>query len=103
MISAEEAATLITDVADAVHHAHERGIVHRDLKPANILLDSQGRPHIADFGLAVSSSPSSDQPGRVCGTARYMSPEQVRGEMDRLDVRTDVWSLGVILYELFTG
>jgi len=101
--SPAEAAGLIARVADALHYAHKKGFVHRDLKPGNILIDDQGHPHITDFGLAVSEDSQRLQAGQVAGTPAYMSPEQVRGETHRLDGRTDIWSLGVILYELFTG
>jgi len=98
-----EAAELIAAVADAVHHAHRNGFVHRDLKPENILFDREGRPHLADFGLAVHESEQRDLAGHVSGTWPYMAPEQVRGEVHRLDGRTDIWGLGVILYRLLTG
>ncbi len=98
-------AALLLDVAEALHYAHERGLVHRDLKPANLLIDDQGRAHIADFGLAVQQSVLSagGRDGEVVGTPHYMAPEQVRGESHRLDGRTDVWSLGVVGYQLLTG
>jgi serine/threonine protein kinase/Flp pilus assembly protein TadD len=97
-----EAAALTISVAEAVAAAHEKGFVHRDLKPSNILLDELGRPHVADFGLAVHESLQGRR-GERSGTPEYMSPEQVRGESDCLDGRSDIWSLGVVLYELLTG
>ncbi|HEV3025755.1 MAG TPA: serine/threonine-protein kinase [Pirellulales bacterium] len=97
------AAKLLADVADALHYAHQHRFVHRDIKPANILLDEQGRPHVADFGLAVSEETQGQLAGQIAGTPAYMSPEQVRGETHRLDGRADIWSLGVIAYQLLTG
>jgi serine/threonine protein kinase len=99
-----ESCQIIAQAADAIHHAHKRGFVHRDLKPENILLGEQERTaKIADFGLALHDD--IQRKGRVpsAGTVAYMAPEQVRGETDRLDGRTDIWALGVILYEMLTG
>ncbi len=93
----------MAQAAEALSYAHEQGLVHRDLKPANILMDRQGRPHIADFGLAVHEDDRWPNRWEVAGTPPYMAPEQVRGESHRLDGRTDLWGLGVILYQMLTG
>jgi serine/threonine protein kinase/formylglycine-generating enzyme required for sulfatase activity len=98
--SAQDVARLMIDVAEAVGYAHRRGFFHRDLKPANILVDTQGQPHVADFGLALHVGAQHQHRDELAGTRAYMSPEQVRGEAHRLDGRSDIWSLGVILYEL---
>ena len=97
------AVEMLIAVGDAMSFAHEKRLVHRDLKPENILLDERGKPHIADFGLAVHEDDRWPMRGEVAGTPAYMAPEQVRGESHRLDGRTDVWALGVILYRMLTG
>jgi serine/threonine protein kinase len=96
-----EAAVIVAQIADALHTAHEQRLVHRDIKPSNILMDAHGGVYLADFGAAVQES-SSNVIGFV-GTPAYMSPEQARGEGHRVDFRTDVFALGVVLYELLTG
>jgi WD40 repeat protein len=100
-----QAAELVAQTAEALDYAHHHGIIHRDLKPSNILLDEAGQPHVMDFGLAKRQTSESalTQEGDVLGTPAYMSPEQARGEASRVDARTDVYSLGVVLYELLTG
>ncbi len=97
------AVDLLIKVADAIHFAHGHGFYHRDLKPGNILLDERGEPRVVDFGLAVHETGQDRLQGDVSGTPPYMSPEQFRGDVHRLDGRTDIWSLGVVLYELLTG
>lgn len=97
-----EAVEILAKVAEAVHAAHQRGLVHRDLKPSNILLDESREPKVVDFGLAVHESSQSGRKGEFAGTVPYMSPEQIREEVDHLDGRTDIWSLGIILYQVLT-
>jgi serine/threonine-protein kinase len=100
-----EAAELVRTLASAVEHAHRRGIVHCDLKPSNILIDGQGSPKIADFGVARWLGPEGlrSPDGHVVGTPRYMAPEQASGEADRVGPAADIFSLGVILHEMLTG
>ena len=92
-------------VAETLHYAHIHAshLVHRDLKPSNILLDLRGEPRICDFGLTVDEEIQRMRRGEIAGTPPYMAPEQVRGETNHLDGRTDIWALGVILYRGLTG
>lgn len=100
-----EAATVCEKIARALQHAHDRDVVHRDIKPSNILLAAGNEPKIADFGLAkrTSNDITATADGQIFGTFAYMSPEQARGENSTVDGRADVYSLGVVLYQLLAG
>ncbi|MEM1072372.1 MAG: serine/threonine-protein kinase [Planctomycetota bacterium] len=108
-LTVRERLVLVRKIAEAVHHAHGRGIVHRDLKPSNIIVTEEGEPKILDFGVARTigqdSGDASDltEIGQLVGTLPYMSPEQVDGDPDEIDARSDVYSLGVVMYEVLAG
>ena len=104
-LPAREAAALLEKLARAMQHAHEHGIIHRDLKPGNVLFTVEGEPKIADFGLAkqLNVKDGLSETGNILGTPSYMAPEQAAGQIRALGPATDVYALGVILYECLTG
>ena len=108
-LSTRDKLRLFETVCDAIHHGHQKGVVHRDLKPDNILVDSDGRPRVIDFGVAratdsdIQVATMQTDVGQLVGTLYYMSPEQCEANPDLVDTRSDVYALGVILFELLTG
>ena len=104
-MSIRQAAKLVAKVAHTVHYAHEHGILHRDIKPGNVLLDTEGEPHLTDFGLArlVETESTVTRTTEVLGTPSYMAPEQASGNNVALTSATDIYSLGAVLYHLLTG
>ena len=104
-MASRKVAKLLVKVCDALLHAHQLGVVHRDMKPSNIMLDGEDQPQVIDFGLAKrdASDATMTIEGKLLGTPAYMPPEQARGEGFSVDCRADIYSLGVILYELLTG
>lgn len=99
----DERIDIMCQVAEAVHYANKNGYIHRDLKPKNIMVATDGRVYVTDFGLAIHEANQFQHRGEIAGTVPYMSPEQLRGESHFVDCRTDVWALGVMLYELLSG
>lgn len=106
-LALEEALRLFLEVCDAIQYAHQRGIIHRDLKQTNVIVDTGGVPHVLDFGLAkIISAPDGSMltlTQEILGTPAYMAPEQFSGNPDSVDTRSDVYALGVVLFELLTG
>lgn len=98
-----EIVRVLIEIAEAVGFAHQQRVYHRDLKPANVLIDREGHAHVADFGIALRESRQQFGKRDISGSPAYMSPEQVRGEINRIDGRTDLWSFGVVMYELLVG
>ena len=108
-LSIDKTLRLFGKICAAVNYAHQRGVIHRDLKPGNIRIDAQGEPHVLDFGLAKAAGSDLHggapvtMTGEFMGTLAYASPEQTKGDPHLIDIRTDIYSLGVILYEMLTG
>lgn len=108
-LSVRDRLRLVAEVAEAVHHAHQRGVIHRDIKPANIVVTAGGQPKVLDFGVARAAQDEpgdvsfATQTGQLLGTVPYMSPEQASGISEDVDIRSDVYALGVVAYELLTG
>jgi eukaryotic-like serine/threonine-protein kinase len=111
-LSTQDKLVLFSKICDAMAHAHQHGVIHRDLKPSNILVDERGEPQVLDFGLAKSMDAmnrTDEGPdfatltGEIRGTLAYMAPEQAEGHPNSIDVRTDVYALGVVLYRMLTG
>ena len=102
-IGQPEAISFAIALADALNYAHRQGFVHRDVKPANVLMDQNGQPLLSDFGLALHEDEQSGRRNERSGSPAFMAPEQVAGKSHHLDGRTDVWALGVLLYQLLTG
>jgi serine/threonine-protein kinase len=101
-LSVSESTELIMQICEGLHEAHESGVVHRDVKPGNIIIDMKGRPRILDFGLATASGEEKlTKTGSTLGTVGYMAPEQIVSK--KVDKRADLFSVGVILYEMITG
>lgn len=103
-LSRRDVAKLLLTITTAIEHAHRRGVIHRDLKPSNVLIDPGGNPHLIDFGVGLLREEGQD-PGstEIAGTSAYMAPEQLVGQFDQVDTRVDIYSIGVIGYELLTG
>lgn len=104
-LAPETAARLLRTLAETAHHLHQHGIIHRDIKPSNVLLDAEGNPHLTDFGLAhlLEGGDGQTRTGLILGTPSYMSPEQAGGRIHQLSPRSDVYSLGAVLYEMLSG
>lgn len=108
-VSPADRLRVFVKICEAVHHAHQHGVIHRDLKPANILVEADGQPKILDFGIARLLVAEGEDParltatGQVLGSLAYMSPEQLSGDPQRVDARSDIYSLGVVLYEMLAG